>query len=218
MTRLVLILSSCFDAAIYHSTLTKKISTVKIRAFRLDKSVALFSLCMFLSTAGLHAQVKPAAIRGSDIQIGAEFNLASPDYGPDRLRGFGFYFTDDFRPHWGFEANFHQLNDPNSKVNIFERTYEIGPRYSFHFGPFRPYAKMMAGRGVFQFPPDPLHPANGPVANLAYTIFSGGFGADYKLKPHINLRADYELQRWSAFPPNGLSPHVFSVGIAFHTR
>jgi hypothetical protein len=69
---------------------------------------------------------------------------------------------------------------------------------------------------VSQFPPDPLHPKNGPVANLAYTMWSGGFGADYRVKPSTNIRVDNELQRWSGFPPNGLTPRFLSLGVAYH--
>lgn len=177
-----------------------------------------FAFCFLLFPAISQAQVAPSATRGNNVQLGAMFNLASPDYAPNTLRGFGFYGTYDFRPHLGVEADFHQLFDPNSKIGIYERTYEIGPRYTLQFGPLHPYAKFMVGRGVFQFPPDPLHPSSGPVANLAYNMWAGGFGADYRIRPSINLRADYELQRWNSFPPNGLSPRVFSLGVAFHFR
>ncbi len=177
----------------------------------------LLAFASITGTTLLHGQVKPAATRArTDLQVGATFDLAHPDYGANTLRGFGFYLTDDFRPHLGVELDFHQIYDPNEKVGIYERTYEAGPRYSFRFGPLRPYAKLMIGRGVFQFPPDPLHPNRGPVANLAYTMWAGGFGADYKVKPSMNIRFDYELQRWGGFPPNGLSPRVFSFGVAYH--
>ena len=160
----------------------------------------------------------PAATRGNNVQVGATFSLASPDYGSNKLRGFGVFATDDFRWHLGAEVDFRQLFDPNTKAGISERTYEIGPRYSLRFGPLQPYAKFLVGRGVFQFPPDPLHPSSGPVANLAYNLWTGGFGADYRIKPHVNLRADYEFQHWNSFPPNSLSPRVFSIGAAFHFR
>lgn len=168
--------------------------------------------------SALMAQVAPAATRGNNAQIGGSFSFAQSDFGAEKLNGFGVYATYDFRAHWGVEAELHQVFDSNFKIDIFEKSYEVGPHYSLHFGRWQPYGKFMFGRGVFQFPPDPLHPAAGPVANLAYNMFAGGFGADYRLKPHINLRADYELQRWIGFPPNGLSPRVFSVGVAFHFR
>ena len=167
-------------------------------------------------SAILLGQAKPAVKPSNDFQVGATIDFSNPDYGRNTLRGFGFYSTYDFRRHLGVEAEFHQLNDSDGKVGIYERTYEVGPRYSLHLGPLQPYAKLMVGRGVFNFPPDPLHPEKGPSANLAYNMWAGGFGADYRLRPSINIRADYEFQQWTGFPPNGLTPRVFSAGIAFH--
>ncbi len=164
----------------------------------------------------LRAQAVPTASRAGDLQVGAAFNLGASDYGSNVLRGVGIYTTFDFRSHWGVEGAFHQLNDPDAKEGIYERTFEVGPRYVLHFGRISPYAKLMVGRGVFQFPPDPRHPENGPVANLAYTMWAGGLGADYHLRPSVNLRVDYEFQNWNAFPPHGLSPKVLSIGVAYH--
>ncbi len=165
----------------------------------------------------LYAQASPTASRLVDLQAGATFNLGNSDYqGASTLKGFGFYTTFDFRHHLGVEADFHQLNDPGSQKSIYERTYEIGPRYVMHFGRFAPYTKLMVGRGVFNFPPSPSNPSGGAVANLAYNIWAVGVGADYHLRPSINVRADYEFQRWCGFPPNGLSPGVLSFGVAYH--
>jgi hypothetical protein len=164
----------------------------------------------------LYAQVTPAATRPLDLQVGASFDIGSSDYKTPILRGFGFYTTLDFRRHFGIEAEFHQLDDPNAAQSIYERTYEVGPRYVLHYGPLAPYAKFMIGRGVFNFPRSPTNPAAGSVANLAYNIWAGGLGADYRIRPSIKVRIDYEFQRWSGFPPNGLSPRVLSLGVAYH--
>jgi hypothetical protein len=66
----------------------------------------------------------------------------------------------------------------------------------------------MYGRGVFNFPYD--------VANLAYNLFAGGVGADVRVLPYLNLRLDYEYQRWLSFPPTGLTPQILTVGVAYH--
>lgn len=185
------------------------------RMLRVGIGVLTLSAVLLLASL-LNAQAVPAATRPLDLQVGASFDVAHSDYGSRTLNGFGFYSTLNFGFPVGIEAEFHQLNDPGSKQGIYERTYEIGPRYAFHFGRFSPYAKLMVGRGVFNFPPDPRHPANGSVANLAYNMWAGGFGADYRIRPSINLRLDYELQRWSDFPPDGLSPRILSFGVAYH--
>jgi hypothetical protein len=186
--------------------------------FRLSR-VAILLLFIGGNPAGqplLFAQVQPAAKKLADVQVGASFDIGSPDYGPSNLYGIGVYTTFDFRAHLGVEGEFHQLDDPNSGVGIYERTYEVGPRYFWRFGRFEPYVKALAGRGVFNFPPDPVHPHAGAAANLGYTIWAEGFGTDYHLRPSVNLRVDYEFQQWPGFPPHGLTPRVFSIGVAYH--
>lgn len=178
----------------------------------------LFMLTGLLGRPTLFAQVRPSAKKLADLQIGGSFDVGSPDYSQNKLYGFGAYTTFDFRPHLGVEGEFHQLDAPDSGLSIYERTYEIGPRYFWRFGHFEPYVKALAGRGIFNFPPDPRHPSSGPVANLGYTMWAGGFGTDYHLRPSLNLRADYEFQQWPGFPPNGLTPRVLSIGIAYHFR
>ncbi len=192
-------------------------STALLRSLRLCGCLLLVSGFVISNADPLYAQAAPAASRIGDLQAGASFNLGNSDYdGASTFKGFGFYTSFDFRYHFGVEADFHQLNDPDSQKDIYERTYEIGPRYVMHFGRFAPYTKMMVGRGVFNFPPSPNNPSAGSVANLAYNIWAVGVGSDYYLRPSINIRADYEFQRWVGFPPNGLSPDVLSFGVAYH--
>jgi hypothetical protein len=187
------------------------------RRTRLVSSILFVFACSLGSVCPqLHSQVTPAATRPIDLQAGTTFNLGSSDYAAPILRGFGFYTTVDFTRHFGIEAEFHQLDDPNAAQGVYERTYEVGPRYVLHYGRLAPYAKFMIGRGVFNFPPPPGDPTGGPAANLAYNMWAGGLGADYRIRPSIKLRVDYEFQRWAGFPPNGLSPGVFSLGVAYH--
>ncbi len=167
------------------------------------------------TVARLHGQASPTASRVGDLQIGAMFNLANTDYRPENFKGFGFYSTYDFKYHVGIEGEFHKINDPDAAEGIYERTYEIGPRYVLHYRRFAPYAKVMYGRGVFNYPPVFGDPKIGPIANLAYNIFAIGGGVDYHVLPGLNVRADYEYQQWLSFPPNGLTPKIFSVGAAY---
>jgi opacity protein-like surface antigen len=174
-------------------------------------------LIFLVSFAGtrLHAQATPTASADGELQIGATFILGNSDYRPDKFKGYGAYATFDFRYHYGIEGEFHQLNDPNSVDGVYERTYEIGPRYVLHHGRYHPYAKAMYGRGVFNYPPVFGDPKTGPAANLAYNLGAIGAGVDYRVIPGMNARVDYEYQRWLSFPPNGLSPWIFSVGVAY---
>ena len=181
-------------------------------------SRAILLVCFAsLTAARLQAQAIPTASDDGQLQIGAMFNIGNSDYRPQDFKGYGFYTTFDFRYHVGIEGEFHQLNDPNAADGVYERTYEIGPRYVLHYGRFHPYGKVMYGRGVFNYPN--LADTSGnlvPTANLAYNILAGGLGVDYRVFPSMNVRVDYEFQRWLSFPPNGLSPSVLGVGVAYH--
>jgi hypothetical protein len=179
----------------------------------------LLTICLVGFAAGrLHAQADPTASAPGVLQIGAMFNIAAPDYRPDKFYGYGFYTTFDFKYHVGIEGEFHQINQTDSTEGIYERTYEIGPRYVLHHGRCHPYAKLMYGRGVFNYPLmlDPTTGKLSKTANLAYNIGAIGAGLDYRVVPAMNVRVDYEYQDWFSFPPNGLTPMILSIGVAYH--
>lgn len=161
------------------------------------------------ATSVMHAQASPTASRIGDLQIGAGFSTAVPDYSPHRFNGFAIYTDFDFTKHFGVEAEFHFVKGP-SPSDFYEKTYEIGGRYRRTYGRFVPYGKGMYGRGVFNY--------QYGQANLAYNMFAGGVGLDYKLKPYLNLRGDFEYQHWMGFPPNGLTPLVYTIGAAYHFK
>jgi opacity protein-like surface antigen len=185
--------------------------------WRVSVRLKIFTLICLSSfaTTRFYGQAEATASRAGDLQIGTMFNLADTDYRPDHFKGYGFYTTYDFTYHIGIEGEFHQINDPDPVDGVYERTYEAGPRYVLHYGRFAPYAKVLYGRGVFNYPPVFGDPKVGPIANLAYNIFAVGAGVDYHVLPGLNVRAEYEYQRWLSFPPNGLSPKIFSVGAAY---
>lgn len=158
-------------------------------------------------TTLLHAQAVPTASRAGDLQVGAGYGIAKPDYGTNLFQGIAAYSTFDFTDHLGVEVDFRLLKD-STPMNLYEKTYEIGARYHRNYGPLAPYAKFMVGRGVFNFQYN--------VANLAYNMFAIGGGTDVRVNRFLNARADFEYQNWSGFPPNGLSPLVGTVGLAYH--
>lgn len=178
--------------------------------------------CLIGSAIRLHAQAEPTASSDGDLQIGALFAYGNSDYSnvnyhPSNFNGYGAYTTFDFRYHVGIEGVFHQVNDPNSTTGVYERTYEIGPRYVLRHGPYNPYGKLLYGRGVFNYPTVPDDPTHkpGPAANLAYNLITIGGGLDYRFMPGLKMRADLEYQKWLGFPPNNLSPVIVSIGVAY---
>jgi len=179
----------------------------------------IFTLICFLGfmTVRLYGQAEPTASRAGDLQIGGMFTLGNTDYRPENFKGYGFYTTYDYFYHLGIEGEFHQINDPHpvDGVGIYERTYEAGPRYVWHYRRYAPFGKVMYGRGVFQYPHPPGDPKPGPAAVLAYNLLSVGVGVDYHVRVGLNVRGDFEYQRWLSFPPNGLTPKIVSIGVAY---
>jgi hypothetical protein len=170
--------------------------------------IARLAIALLLCGASLlHAQATSTASRAGDVQIGAGFSTAKPDYGPQSFQGFTAYVDFTRRSHFGFEAEFHQVSSTNSDQS-FQRTYEVGVRYFRAYGPVMPYLKAMIGRGDFNYPFG--------QTDLAYNLYAGAIGADYQLGPHLRLRADYELQNWYNFPNEALTPQIVSVAVAYH--
>jgi hypothetical protein len=185
--------------------------------YMLKKYVLLLCLSSGAVSA-LQGQATPTASKVFDIQAGGSFvgALAGYPLAPPHFKGYGIYSTIGFLPHIGLMLDFHQVYAPSPHIE-YERTYEVGGRYVLHYGRLHPYAKVMYGRGVFNFA---LIPGSNVVgANLAYNLLGLGGGADFRLKPYLNLRADYEWQKWGSdafLITNGISPQLFSIGAAYH--
>lgn len=179
------------------------------------------TLLACLAGAGLvqaHAQAKPTATRAGDLQVGGGFTVSFPDYTHDAFKGIMGYATFDFKEHYGIEFNVHQVN-ASSPSKLYERTYELGGRYVRHYNIFHPYAKLMYGRGVFNYEND--------IANLAYNMGVVGAGFDVNVSRHVNVRLDYEYQNWFNFRgfisqggvtenSASLSPQLITIGAAYH--
>lgn len=169
----------------------------------------LLAWAAILAPRAAHSQGMPTASRIGDLQIGGGFVFAKSGYNftPIKLFGENLYTSFSFRPHWGGEFDFHNVVASQDST-VYERTYEIGPRVFIHRGRLTPYARVMVGRGVYNF--------HNNIANVAYNIYSYGGGADIELTRSINLRGDYELQNWMGFPLGTLHPNVVTIGVAYH--
>jgi hypothetical protein len=158
----------------------------------------------------LHAQSEPTAVKRLDLKVGGSFATANSDYG-GRYSGGAAYINADFLPYLGVEGEFHFVKD---SANLYEKTYEVGGRYYRTYRKFVPYAKVMYGRGIFNFPalPDGFRP------NLAYNLAAVGIGVDYKVKRYLYVRGDWEYQNWFGFQNSSLSPSILTIGAAYHFR
>jgi hypothetical protein len=182
---------------------------IRRRHTSLRPAFALLLACCLVSTAP--AQSSPTASRPGDLQFGGGVTFGNSDYNFNKvsLTGGSFYTTFDKRSHWGYEADFRQVK-PASDTTVYERSYEFGPRFFFTRGRFVPYAKILYGRGVYNF--------SGNVANIGYNLYTFGGGVDFVFTQGINLRGDYEYQNWLGFPIATLHPGIVTMGIAFHFR
>jgi opacity protein-like surface antigen len=152
------------------------------------------------------AQGNSTISRIGDLQLGGGYTSANSDYLANRINGYTFYGDFDFFHNLGVEVDFHDVSD--SPTKIYERTYEVGVRYVRHYGRLGPYAKLLVGRGQFNFAQN--------EAMFAYNMYSIGGGIDVAILPRVNIRGDYEYQSWHSFQPNGLTPQVITIGVAYH--
>jgi hypothetical protein len=173
-------------------------------------TIAFLAMCaVCCASLSAHAQTRETASRVGDLQIGGGFVFSTSDYNftPIHLIGGAAYTTFDWRTHYGAEFDFRH-NRSTADTTVYERTYEIGPRAYLTRGSFEPYAKVLFGRGVYNF-------RNG-IANVAYNMYTFGGGADFHVRRSLNVRADYEYQSWIGFPLGTLHPNVITIGVAYH--
>lgn len=206
-----------------HKVVARAPKSIGGRASRLVTAFLALAV-LSLSASCAQAQAAYTAKRAGDLQAGLGFTYARSDYGqPPSLRGGTFYASFDFKPHFGVEVDFHQLNAPSSSATanqvdyskVYNRDYEVGGRYVRHYGILNPYARVMYGRGVFNYPSD--------IANLAYNMGVIGVGVDVNVAQRVNVRADYEYQQWYSFhgqvfnsASSTLSPQGITIGAAYH--
>lgn len=169
----------------------------------------------------------PGATRALDVQAGANFTWAVPDYTPQHALGYGLFGTFDFTPHWGAEVDFNSISI-QQHTGAKEWTFEYGARYHRTYGRYNPYVKIAAGRGTF----DSIASFYQGDKSLGYNLLAFGGGADIQISNRISVRAGAEYQDWftgslkgalgvggpgqDTYLPNGLTPFLVQVGVAYH--
>ena len=162
------------------------------------------------SSSSLLAQVVAPGRGGAHVVAGGFFSDFSPDYGSNRLYGIGGFLDLNLRNHIGVEGEIHY--SVLTPTDLSENTYLIGPRYTVRRKRFSGYAKALFGMGRFGTQGGSF----GTTATSAYTAYAFGGGVEYMATRNINVRVfDVELQKWPSFPPNGLSPISYSIGVAY---
>ncbi len=172
---------------------------------------AIFALNALSGTAC--AQAKPTATSNFGLQLGVGATGASPDYDNKNMAGVTVYGDIDYKDRFGLVGEYHYLN-LYSPLDIAENSLLAGPRYKFNFGRLHPYVKAVGGIGTFEFIKG-YYPA---TTKQNYTAIAAGGGIDYAVARHITARIDFEYQDWLNFKPNGLTPYVGTVGVAYRFR
>jgi opacity protein-like surface antigen len=185
------------------------------------KKTCLLSLTLALTGVALpsvmHAQATAAATRGGMAQVGVAYSTSNEDqYVGKYLQGMTIYGTFDLNNHLGVEGDVHLDSALKSYFGYTESSYDVGLRYVRHYGRFNPYAKALVGLGRSKAQSSTQ--IVGGSTPGSYMLFGLGGGLDYSVSSHINARADFEYQRWPNFPPHGLTPPIFSIGVAYRIR
>ena len=151
---------------------------------------------------------RPTGIKIRELDLGFNAAYVEPDYGRSvniQTGVFALYTANRF----GGEANasYTAINRTGQREN----TLVAGPRFNLLNGRrLVVYAKASFGAGHFD------GDKGNPAANAhTYFVQEYGGGIDYHLSKRFNVRiADGEYQRWSSFPPQGLTPLVFASGLS----
>lgn len=174
-----------------------------------------------LSAAALaaHGQALPTATHGGVFGVGVGFSYGRTDiFTTNGVTGVTAFATFDLNEHLGAQADVHLmiLSTPNDFV---EDTYLIGPRYTQRFHRFSLYVKVEGGIGTTSTD-QPSGAAPPFVVNTPGTYFALGMGGgvDVPVYRHVSVHGDLERQLWPGFPPNSLTPTIFTGGLVYHFR
>ncbi|WP_263359386.1 porin family protein [Acidicapsa ligni] len=173
-------------------------------------SIALLLLILLSAgSASAHAQVVPSAFHNPiSLNVGAIGSVFSPDYGPNKLAGFGAFVDLNVFHGIGVEGEGRWLRF-NQFENINQDNYLVGPRVKLHpLWRLQPYGKVLGGTSHMIFQD---HVFSGHFTTVAF-----GGGVDIHVRRKWTLRAiDYEYQYWPNFFGTHLSPNGVSAGVSY---
>ena len=153
-----------------------------------------------------------AAATGKSLAVGVAYQNIDPDYGPTRASGVQIFANYDFARYVGLTAEVN-LQTAFSSVVFLEHSYLFGARGEYNHGKYMAYGKALFGDATAS------NNSNNPGlynANASYPVVAIGGGLDVRFQHHLTVRAiDYEEQHWLTYEPNSLTPHLFSIGLAY---
>jgi hypothetical protein len=174
--------------------------------------IGCFACVLGLATLSF-GQAIPTASRVGQIQAGLGGFVLNPDFGQQDIQGLTFYGDFDLAQHIGAEGEIHY--SWRTPTDVSENTYLIGPRFIVRHKKLGGYGKALFGVGHFGLQLGSFADPN----TASYFAYALGAGAEYQATRHINVRLiDFEAQKWPSFGKNGLSPYLFTVGVAWVFR
>lgn len=178
-------------------------------------SIGALAFALIL-TAQARGQAIPTASSVASLQAGVGYTISNPDYGPKKIQGATIFADYDFGLHFGIEADAH-IVELRTPTDIAENSYLAGPRFILPYrGHFNLYGKALIGGGNFRV----LETQdNQGQYNGMYFDYALGGGLDIRVNRKIVIRAiDVESQKWPGYADHGLSPLLYTFGVAYHFR
>ena len=184
----------------------------------------LLCLLAALPAAGpatARAQAKYAGIApGTYIAVGGTFSASDSDYGHQRTAGGALFLDTNLYRRVGAEVELRAQPialPAHTHGGVRMTTLLAGPRISTHGRTWRPYAKLLAGRGNFAFPFDDAHGS--------YFVVAPGAGLDWR-PPARDRDSDrtsrfliriveVEYQVWPSFTFGPLHSYGIGTGLSY---
>ena len=144
---------------------------------------------------------------GSYTAVGGTYSLYQSGYGQAHASGASAFIDAHLYRRIGLEVKANWLSLPTDN-GTRERTYLVGPKLALKGRTIRPYARILAGRGEFDFPFG--------YAKGSYLVLAPGGGLDWRVhNSRLILRLiDVEYQVWHSFSYGSLHPYGISTGLS----
>ena len=184
-----------------------KKSTIAINGDEMTGRIITFSVLMCFGLMLRGQAVYTANGPGSFVSLGVTISGYESEYG-DTLLGGGSVFLDaNVYRRIGVEAE-GRSSRLHSNDDLRESTYLVGPRFSGLGRTWQPYAKLLIGRGEFNFPFN--------YAHGSYLVAAPGLGLDWRLPNHrvIIRLVDFEYQDWPKFSYGSIHPYGAGAGLS----
>ena len=154
-----------------------------------------------------------ATATGKTLAVGVAYQNIDPDYGPSRASGLQIFANYDFRRYFGLTAEANLQTAFSNNIVFLEHTYMFGARGVYRKGRYTAYGKALIGDATAS-----NNTSNPGLLNApgSYPAIGLGGGLEIRMPYHLTIRPiDYEDQHWFSYNPNGLTPHIFSIGAAY---